>query len=96
MREDTTWAMDLARKLGDSSIEFSVTLDLNADKVTWSKTGSGATGVDAFATGLAMVFNHEGHDCSGKFHVLASVLDAVEHQSARVRKGSGKSWSRQG
>jgi hypothetical protein len=53
MGEDTTWATALVRKLGNL-VEFSITLDLNADKdaVIWSKAGSGATCLDAFAMGL--------------------------------------------
>jgi hypothetical protein len=40
--------------------------------------------------GLTMVFNH---DCAGKIDVLAGALDAAEDRSARVGKGSGRSWS---
>jgi hypothetical protein len=80
MGEDTTWATDLVRKLGK-------------DKVIWCKTGSGVTGIDAFAMGLTTVFIHEGHNSAGKIDVLAGALDVVEDRSASVGKGSTRSRS---
>jgi hypothetical protein len=93
MGEDATWATDLAGKLGNM-VEFRVAFDLNVDKdkVIWSKAGSGATVVDMFAMGLTTVFRQESDHFSGKIHMVAIVLDAVKDRSTRMGKTSGRSW----
>jgi hypothetical protein len=86
--------MNLTGELGNS-VEFSVALDLNAnkDEVLGSKGGSRATCIDTVAVSLVAVFDDQSNNLTGEICVAASVFDAVKNGGAWIRERSWWSWA---